>query len=122
MQDSPLNIIIKNYYKEILRYCNMKLRNHHAAEDCTQEIFLLFVKKSGTIDFSKDIRPWLYAAADRIMKNYLRKSKNHFLHRKTHRGEKERQIYLSLKKLFSSLLHKSILRTLIAFSELALYL
>ena len=74
MQDSPLNIIIKNYYKEMLRYCNMKLRNHHAAEDCTQEIFLLFVKKSGTIDFSKDIRPWLYAAADRIMKNYLRKN------------------------------------------------
>ena len=44
-----------------------------------------------------------------------------FSHKKTHREEKERQIYLSLKKLFSSLLHKSILRALIAFSELALY-
>ena len=74
MQDSPLNIVIKAYYGEILRYCNMKLRNHHAAEDCTQETFVLFVKKSGTIDFSKDIRPWLYATADRIMKNYLRKN------------------------------------------------
>lgn len=74
MQESPLNIIIKAYYSEILRYCNMKLKNHHAAEDCTQEVFLLFVKKSDKIDFSKDIRPWLYASADRIMKNYLRKN------------------------------------------------
>jgi len=74
MQDSPLNMIINAYYSEILRYCNMKLRNHHAAEDCTQEIFLLFVKKSGNLDFSKDIRPWLYASADKVMKNYLRKN------------------------------------------------
>ncbi len=74
MQENPLTIIIKAYYSEILRYCNMKLHNHHAAEDCTQEVFLLFVRKSGKIDFSKDVRPWLYASADRIMKNYLRKN------------------------------------------------
>ncbi|MCR5717970.1 MAG: sigma-70 family RNA polymerase sigma factor [Oscillospiraceae bacterium] len=74
MPENPLNLIIQTYYADILRYCNRKLGDHHAAEDCTQEVFLLLVKKADRLDLYKDIRPWLYAAADRIMKNYIRRN------------------------------------------------
>ena len=72
MSDNPLNLIVEAYYAEILRYCKRSLRDSYAAEDCTQEVFMLFIKKAGKLDLTRDIRPWLYAAADRIMKSYLR--------------------------------------------------
>lgn len=74
MHDTPLNGLIREYYAEILRYCAAKLnRDTSGAEDCTQEVFCLLVKKADSLNIAKDIRPWLYAAADRIILQYKRK-------------------------------------------------
>ena len=66
---------IKQYYPAIFRYCLGLLNgNVNAAEDCTQDVFLLLVKKDAIneLDFSRNIRGWLYAAAQRICKEYLK--------------------------------------------------
>lgn len=74
MHNTPLDGLIHEYYKEIFRYCAIKLnQDYSGAEDCTQEVFCLLVKKSASLDISKDIRPWLYAAADKIIMSYKRK-------------------------------------------------
>ena len=67
---------IKKYYQAIFRYCLGLLNgNTNAAEDCTQDVFLLLVKKDAIneLDFSRNIRGWLYAAAQRICKDYLKR-------------------------------------------------
>ena len=70
----PVENIIKEYYRDILQYCKAKLQgDSYAAEDCTQEVFLVLCQKINTLDMTKDIRPWLYAVADRVIKNYIRK-------------------------------------------------
>ena len=64
----------KQFYAEILRYCQNKLPNDiHGAEDCTQDVFLLLYQKRDEIDFNQNIRGWLYATADRIISNYQKK-------------------------------------------------
>ena len=64
----------KQFYAEILRYCQNKLPNDiHGAEDCTQDVFLLLYQKRDEIDFNQNIRGWLYASADRIISNYQKK-------------------------------------------------
>ncbi len=74
MFNSVLDSIIKEYYKPILKYCNKYLHNNfYAAEDCTQEVFLILHQKINKLDMTRDIRPWLYRTADRVMKAYLRK-------------------------------------------------
>lgn len=67
---------IKQYYPAIFRYCLGLLNgNANAAEDCTQDVFLLLVKKDtlNEVDFNRNIRGWLYAAAQRICKDYLKR-------------------------------------------------
>ena len=66
---------IKKYYQAVFRYCLGLLNgNTNAAEDCTQDVFLLLVKKDtlNEVDFNRNIRGWLYAAAQRICKDYLK--------------------------------------------------
>lgn len=45
----------------------------HAAEDCTQEVFLILYQKVNSLDMTKDIRSWLYRTADHVIKAYIRK-------------------------------------------------
>lgn len=71
---NPEEEIIKKCYNSILKYCTYYLRgNIHAAEDCTQEVFLTLHQKIAKLDMSKDIRPWLYRVADMKIKEYVRK-------------------------------------------------
>ncbi|MBR3631083.1 MAG: sigma-70 family RNA polymerase sigma factor [Oscillospiraceae bacterium] len=66
--------IIQEYYKPILLYCLRLLHGDlSAAEDCTQEVFLVFYQKVNSLDMTKEIAPWLYRTADRIVRAYIRK-------------------------------------------------
>lgn len=66
--------ILNDYYSAILSYCFMHLGNDiHAAEDCTQEVFLLLHTKLNRLNLSLNIEGWLYAVADKKMKDYRRK-------------------------------------------------
>lgn len=51
----------EQYYHEILQYCSKRLPLQDA-EDVTQEVFLLFQKKSVDLE-EKNIRAWLYGVA-----------------------------------------------------------
>ena len=68
-----LEKIISENYESILRYCIIRLSNDSfAAEDCTQDVFLLLIRKSGELNLKQNIRGWLYAAADRVIKEHLK--------------------------------------------------
>ena len=69
--------IIGEYYREIYNYCFAKLRfDHHAAEDCTQDVFVTFFSKHEKLDTTTNIRIWLYRTADNVIKTYLRKTES----------------------------------------------
>ena len=75
MKGSVLDSIIQEQYPHILKYCCKCLHGDiHAAQDCTQDVFLLLYRKINSLDMTKDIRPWLYRSADRVVKAYQRKN------------------------------------------------
>lgn len=75
MKKSVLDGIIQEQYPHILKYCCKCLHGDiHASQDCTQEVFLLLYRKIHSLDMTKDIRPWLYRSADRLVKAYQRKN------------------------------------------------
>ena len=46
----------------------------HAAEDCTQEVFLILLKKLPKLIRQDELGAWLYRTADIVMKNYRKKN------------------------------------------------
>lgn len=73
-KDKLCEKIIEDNYAAVFRFCNARLRGDiHGAEDCTQEVFLLFLQKKDALDLSGRIDRWLIAAASRITKQYIRK-------------------------------------------------
>ncbi len=75
-QDKKCESLIEQYYARIIRYSKSRLQGDvYAAEECTQEVFLLFLEKKDELDLSGNIQGWLYAAADRVILSYKRKKK-----------------------------------------------
>ncbi len=73
-----INKVITENYDSILHYCIIRLDyDLFAAEDCTQDVFLLLVKKSNELDLTHNIRSWLFSSAERIVKNYLKQKAKH---------------------------------------------
>lgn len=73
-QNDPFDQIIERYYQAIYRYCYVRLGyDPHAADDCTQEVFLILLKKKRGLELTDGIGSWLYETADRVIKTYLRK-------------------------------------------------
>lgn len=79
LDDDIIEMIINNFYKKIFIYCYNKLRNEQAAEDCTQEVFLTLFQKRFNINFSDELKHWLYKAADICIKKYINKNIDNFL-------------------------------------------
>ncbi|MDE6849094.1 MAG: sigma-70 family RNA polymerase sigma factor [Ruminococcus sp.] len=76
MENNILIKIIEEYYQNIYNYCYVKLNfNHNNAEDCTQEVFLILLKKQKKLNLSDNIKIWLYKTADNVIKTYCRKNK-----------------------------------------------
>ena len=76
MDNSILIKVIEEYYHSIYNYCYAKLNfNHNYAEDCTQEVFLILLKKQKKLNLSDNIKIWLYKTADNVVKAYIRKNK-----------------------------------------------
>lgn len=75
IEQEACNKIIQTYYKEIYSYCFVKLNyRHHSAEDCTQDVFVIFFQKYEKLDTTDNIRLWLYRTADNVIKAHLRKN------------------------------------------------
>lgn len=76
IDNETCEMIIDKFYNDVYNFCLSRLKNTHAAEDCTQEVFLMLFRKRGKLDFSEKFRSWLYSSADKICKNYMKKNKN----------------------------------------------
>ncbi len=63
--------IIQANYTTVYRYCCTALAyDAAAAEDCTQEVFLIFLQKQHTLDLTKPVLPWLYTTARTVVYRY----------------------------------------------------
>ena len=61
MRDDDLCVVLaEKYYQDIYRYCYAKLNyDENAAQDCTQEVFFVLVRKRDTLNLAGNMRVWL---------------------------------------------------------------
>ena len=80
--EAAFNGIVKRYYERILKFCAYALGgNRSAAEDCTQDIFLILYENMERLRDYDKIGGWLYKTAGNISKQYaasLRKERAKF--------------------------------------------
>ena len=70
-KNAQCNAAAERFYQPLYRYCLLQLGgNLSAADDCVQETFLRMVEKKDTLDFTGNIRSWLYSTAYRVIKEY----------------------------------------------------
>jgi RNA polymerase sigma-70 factor (ECF subfamily) len=81
-QEAAFTGIVTRYYERILKFCAYTLGgNRSAAEDCTQDIFLILYENMGRLGDYDKIGGWLYKTAGNISKQYaasLRKERAKF--------------------------------------------
>ena len=63
--------ITEEYYSDIYKFCCSKCRNADAAQDITQDTFLLLVDKFDELA-ETNIRSWLYTVANNKLHDYFR--------------------------------------------------
>lgn len=111
MERKLLTLVYEKYHRELYLYIYSLSRNHHIAEDLTQETFLkaLLSLPEG----HGNIRAWLYMVARNLFFNYREKaSRNVSLEEGMERSDEEKdllanmienerklQLYQALKKL-----------------------
>ena len=70
-KDAQCSAAAEQYYQALYRYCLLQLGGDlSAADDCVQETFLRMLEKKDTLDFSGNIRGWLYSTAYRVIKEH----------------------------------------------------
>ena len=62
------NAAYSEYYHEIYYYCLKKHMSVQDAEDCTQEVFLVFWRKLAGMNLVESVSSWLFATADMVVK------------------------------------------------------
>jgi RNA polymerase sigma-70 factor (ECF subfamily) len=81
-QEAAFTAIVNRYYGKILKFCAYALGgNRSAAEDCTQDIFLILYENMARLKDYDKIGGWLYKTADHISKQYaasLRRERQRF--------------------------------------------
>lgn len=65
---------IEKQYDRIFRFCYMKTRDKHIAEDITQETFLRFLNNHNVSEIDKNM-PYLYAISRNLCTDYYRQRK-----------------------------------------------
>ncbi len=70
--------LFQKYHSKVYDFCIKYLKNTHAAEDCTQEVFMIMLKKKKEINISKNLLSWLYETSKRVCKKYLDKNSIQF--------------------------------------------
>ena len=111
MEQKLLTLVYEKYHRELYLYIYSLSRNHHIAEDRTQETFLKALLSLP--EEHGNIRAWLYMVARNLFLNYRKKaSRNVSLEEEMKRSDEEKdllanmienerklQLYQALKKL-----------------------
>lgn len=71
-------VLFQKYHSYVYDFCLKYLENIQAAEDCTQEVFMIMLKKKNTINLSENLLSWFYETSKRICKQYIRKNPTKF--------------------------------------------
>lgn len=78
LREDACDLVVEKYYQAIYRYCvHCLCGDVDAAEVCTQDVFLTLIEKQKKLNPDDNIRGWLYACADRITKDYLKRTARH---------------------------------------------
>lgn len=67
-----LNSFIDKYYRRIYNFCSFKLHNQADAQDCCQDVFILFYSKFDSIRNKDQVDVWLYRTANNYCKRYAK--------------------------------------------------
>ena len=59
------SVLVERHGPMVMRVCRASLRNQHDAEDALQAVFLVLVRKAGTLWVRDSLGPWLHAVAIR---------------------------------------------------------
>lgn len=111
MEQKLLTLVYEKYHRELYLYIYSLSRNHHIAEDLTQETFLKALLSLP--EEHGNIRAWLYMVARNLFFNYRKKaSRNVSLEEEMKRSDEEKdllanmienerklQLYQALKKM-----------------------
>ena len=73
---------IEEQYDKLFKYCYMKTRDYHVAEDITQETFLKFLSTKDYKDMGKQMN-YLYTIARNLCIDYFRKKPEYELDENT---------------------------------------
>lgn len=71
--------LFQQYHSNVYDFCFKYLKNTHAAEDCTQEVFMIMLKKKNKINLSENLLSWFYETSKRVCKQYIRKNPTKFV-------------------------------------------
>ena len=73
--DEAFNILVRKYEKNIHTLVWRKIGDFHHAEEITQDIFLQAYEKLSTLKDPNQFAGWLYAIANRLCIDWMRKQK-----------------------------------------------
>ena len=73
--DEAFNLLVRKYEKSIHACVWQKIGDFHHAEEITQDIFLQAYKKLSTLKDPNQFSGWLYAVANRLCIDWMRKQK-----------------------------------------------
>ncbi|MDW0117740.1 sigma-70 family RNA polymerase sigma factor [Sporosarcina thermotolerans] len=71
-RDEQIEFLMDEYGEEIKRLIYTYVKDHPAAEDLTQEIFITIYLKLGSFAGKSSIRTWIYSVAINKCKDYLK--------------------------------------------------
>src|SRR5580658_7177354 len=64
--ESAFELLVWRHAGMVLRVCRSILRDHHAAEDASQAVFLALARQANTVYRLGTVAGWLYRVARRI--------------------------------------------------------
>lgn len=70
--------LFQTYHDKVYNFCFKYLKNIQATEDCTQEVFMIMLKKKNKINLSENLTSWFYETSKRVCKQYISKNSNKF--------------------------------------------
>ena len=73
--DEAFNLLVRKYEKSVHARVWQKIGDFHHAEEITQDIFLQAYKKLSTLKDPNQFAGWLYAVANRLCIDWMRKQK-----------------------------------------------
>lgn len=71
-------LLFQKYHKFVYKFCLKQLKNTHSAEDCTNEVFMIMLRKKNEIKLSKSLSSCLCETSKFVCKEYVRNNPTKF--------------------------------------------